>query len=206
MNTKYQNRPIIIAICGKSATGKDTFCTHLVNLFTLKNIPAHYIVSDTTRPQREGEKNKVDYNFLTDFEFCNNIKKQKYLEHTSFNGWHYGTNKDSIVPGSINVGIFNPDGMKSLIKCQKNFRIVCVYLKCGFLKRLIRSCQREHCFKIEYLRRAYADHRSFKNINDVLCCFPHRFIFNTERQSLPLITNRVSLWIKMREFYSYNKS
>ena len=127
MNIKYQNRPIIIAICGKSATGKDTFCTHLVNLFTLKNIPAHCIVSDTTRPQRKGEKNKVDYNFLTDFEFYNNIKKQKYLEHTSFNGWHYGTNKNSIVPGSINVGIFNPDGIKSLIKYQKDFRIVCIY-------------------------------------------------------------------------------
>ena len=37
------------------------------------------------------------------------------LEHTVFNNWCYGTSVESLKEDSVNVGVFNPAGVRSLL-------------------------------------------------------------------------------------------
>ena len=42
-----QKRPVIIAVCGKSATGKDTLANWLSSMLKINNIPVNIIISDS---------------------------------------------------------------------------------------------------------------------------------------------------------------
>ena len=191
-------KPVIIAICGKSATGKDTLASWLISMSKVNNIPVNMIVSDTTRPPRIFEEEGVDYNFLTETEFHNKINNDNYLEYSCFNGWFYGTDKTAILQDSINVGVFNLDGISSLAAYQDKFEIVCVYLRCGLIQRLIRSYEREHKFKIEYVRRAHADYCDFKNIKNILRRFPNQFIFDSQRIPIVSMVDHIIWRLKMK--------
>ena len=60
---------ILIPIIGKSASGKDTALKQLYKEFK-KDYDVSVIVSDTTRPPRDGERNGIDYNFITKKPVC----------------------------------------------------------------------------------------------------------------------------------------
>lgn len=79
-------KPIIIAICGKSATGKDATAKWLVNTLNDMSYPAHLMVSDTTRPARVNEKHGIDYRFINKNTFIQELKRNNYFEHTEFRG------------------------------------------------------------------------------------------------------------------------
>ena len=74
-------KPVIIAICGAAASGKDTLLNALAPA-----LGATKIISDTTRPPRVGEKQGVDYNFTDTAVFWWNVEHNYYLEWTSFRG------------------------------------------------------------------------------------------------------------------------
>ena len=60
----------VIALIGKAGSGKDSILSAAVY-----NHPSlHTIISCTTRPPRGGEKDGVNYYFLTEKEFKENIK------------------------------------------------------------------------------------------------------------------------------------
>ena len=174
-------KPVIIAICGKSASGKDTLAHWLLSMLKVIKIPANMIVSDTTRPPRIYEENGLDYNFLSETEFHNKINYDKYLEYSYFNGWFYGTDYDTIDINSVNIGIFNIDGISSIAAHQDKYEILCIYLKCDLYNRIKRSIRREGKIKKEYFRRAFADNKDFKHINHILKRFPNLFIFNSNK-------------------------
>jgi guanylate kinase len=48
-------------------------------------------VSATTRPPRPGEKDGVDYHFLTDDEFDKRLELGDFVEHARYSGRRYGT-------------------------------------------------------------------------------------------------------------------
>ena len=56
----------IVALIGKAGSGKDTLLQNLID----DNKGWNEIISCTTRPPREGEKNGVNYYFLSDEEFA----------------------------------------------------------------------------------------------------------------------------------------
>ena len=77
----------LIVISGPSGSGKGTICRAL-----FKEVPdLHYSVSATTRKPRLGEKDAVDYFFLTKLEFENMITGDKLLEWADVYGNYYGT-------------------------------------------------------------------------------------------------------------------
>ena len=86
MHKQLIERPVIIAICGKSASGKDTLAKWLVNYLSSLGLFVHNMVSCTTRPPRVNEEDGVDYYFLNDAEFKKLLKQKRFIEHTHFRG------------------------------------------------------------------------------------------------------------------------
>jgi guanylate kinase len=58
--------------------------------------PFHYIVTATTRPKRAGEKNGVDYHFLSQKEFQQMRDRNQFLECANVYDNYYGVPKDEI--------------------------------------------------------------------------------------------------------------
>ena len=144
----------VVAFVGKSGAGKD-YCAHKMCEENPDN--THFIVSSTTRPIRDYEKEGVDYHFLTEKEFA----AARFLETASFNGWHYGTRYEDLDPDNVNVGVFNPTGLKSLA-AQDDIILKIVYVKASDKTRLLRQLNREEEPNVkEIIRRFGTDEADF---------------------------------------------
>lgn len=141
----------------------------------------YYIVSSTTRPPRIGERNHEDYHFLSDEVFQEKIDENYMLEWTEFRKWKYGTDKKSIStqPGAINIGVFNIQGVQSLLQ-HSEFTVIPIYLKVNWFERLKRSIYREGCLTFEMLRRLYADFKDFKNVDEFLDSIPNSLQYEVD--------------------------
>lgn len=152
----------IIAIIGEAGTGKDFLVKELV-----KRYPElfHEIVSCTTRPKREKEYEGVNYYFLTQQQFLTNVINGRMLESTNFRGWYYGTLLDSLSQNKINLGVFNPAGVRSLIK-NDNVEVVVYRLTVSKKERLLRQLNREENPDVdEIIRRYGTDNTDFGDID-----------------------------------------
>ena len=87
----YRNNLAII-ISSPSGAGKTTIARKLLN--KIKN--SHLSISCTTRDPREGEKDSIDYYFLSKSDFISLDKKKKFLETAKVYGNFYGTLKSEI--------------------------------------------------------------------------------------------------------------
>lgn len=67
------------------------------------------VVTTTSRPQREGEKDGVDYHFISKEEFSEKIKNNEFLEYVEYGGNLYGTGKDEISRALRNNQIWRID-------------------------------------------------------------------------------------------------
>jgi len=86
------NRGRLFIISAPSGAGKTTLC-HAI----LKKFPnLYYSISHTTREPRTGEKNGVDYFFITDNEFKNKIEKGTWTEWAQVHDHFYGTSAQFI--------------------------------------------------------------------------------------------------------------
>lgn len=196
-------KPIVIAICGASASGKDTLQKAMCrsrtyvchDMFSGNKIPVHGMVSCTTRPRRRYERNGYDYNFLNKTQFKHLQEWDEFLETSEFRGWQYGVLKSEVMSG-VNIGVFNPEGLVSLLEYKDDYFIVPVYLNVGAGKRLVRSIRREGKFKWEYLRRMKTDHNDFKGIRDLLNQFDMSITCKNDRsteESLDYVERRLGI-------------
>ena len=78
---------MLIVVSGPAGSGKGTV---LKELFEISDEFA-LSVSATTRNPRPGEKDGVNYFFVTREEFEENIKNDKLIEYTEYCGNYYGT-------------------------------------------------------------------------------------------------------------------
>jgi guanylate kinase len=78
----------IIILCGPSGSGKTTLAQHVI-----QQIPSlAFSISATTRTMRPGEKNGVDYHFISPDEFRQKIAAGEFIEWEEvYNGTYYGT-------------------------------------------------------------------------------------------------------------------
>ncbi|MBQ6221116.1 MAG: guanylate kinase [Solobacterium sp.] len=84
---------LVVILSGASSVGKGAIRDRLLadpdmNLF--------YSISETTRPQKEGEVDGKDYYFVTHKAFAESVKNKELLEYTEFNGYYYGTPKAQV--------------------------------------------------------------------------------------------------------------
>lgn len=74
---KRHKTPLLIVISGPSGVGKDTVIQRMKEL----GLPFHFVVTATTRPQRDDEIDGVDYFFLNHDEFAEMIEQEEMLEY-----------------------------------------------------------------------------------------------------------------------------
>jgi guanylate kinase len=77
----------VFVITGPSGVGKGTLIRTL-----LERVPELELsVSATTRAPRPGERDGVDYHFLSDADFDGHVIAGDFVEHASYAGRRYGT-------------------------------------------------------------------------------------------------------------------
>lgn len=154
---------MIIAIIGKSNSGKTTFAEYLKNKTGIKNV-----VTCTTRPMRKNEIDGVHYNFLKTEEALQQIWDGKFLEYVEFkvcNGetWLYGTRFEDISMEGNQLIVVNPSGLKTLKKFFKD-KVLAVYIKPTFMTRILRILKRDKGNYKEAFRRLLTDFKDFKDV------------------------------------------
>ena len=157
----------IFCLMGKSASGKDTVFSRLIDD---KNLSLERMVPYTTRPMRSGEKDGVEYHF-TDIDGLKSLRDDgKVIEercyHTIHGDWHYFTvddenvsmDKDYLLIGTLEV-------YEKLVAFYGGERVVPLYIEIDDGERLQRALQRERSQDnpkyAEMCRRYLADCEDF---------------------------------------------
>ncbi|MCF0113345.1 MAG: guanylate kinase [Bacilli bacterium] len=111
----------MILLVGASASGKTEIAKCLREEFHIVKAITH-----TTRAMRVGEKNGVDYHFVSQEEFASLEKEGAFVETASYNGNHYGSSKAEVADDK--VLIVEPKGLKAYLALGDP-RIVSFYLQ-----------------------------------------------------------------------------
>ena len=83
---------LLIVLSGPSGVGKDA----LLRKMKEQKYPFHYVVTVTSRPRREGERDGVDYRFISQREFQQMIDNGDLLEWANVYGNYYGVPRKEI--------------------------------------------------------------------------------------------------------------
>ena len=163
MNDKYY----ILAVMGQAGAGKDSFVNAIIDGEFLPW--AKPIISCTTRPIRENEQDGVNYHYLTNEEFAEQVVNGELLEATVFNEWCYGTSIKNLDKDALNIGVFNPEGVE-ILRSNSQINLTVVYITATDKVRLMRQLMREaHPNCDEIVRRYSADKKDFvaSRINEI---------------------------------------
>lgn len=198
MHSELIEKPIIIAICGKSAAGKDSLARFLTGYFKSFGFFTNNMISVTTRPKRKNEQDGYDYFFISNSKFYMMRENKELIESSHFRGWNYGVPFTSVKPGYINIGVFNPEGLHSLQKYKYNYTIVPVYIQEKFWTRMMRSRIREGKWRLEFFRRAWTDHFDFEKLEKKVNLSNGRWIHLNEVEGVwrqaNIIKDEMILW------------
>lgn len=99
----------MIILCGASASGKTEVAKLLMSKYGIKKV-----VTNTTRPIREGEVNDIDYHFTSKERFLELKEQDYFVETTEYNGNYYGCAKNEI--GDNKCVILEPEGVGNFLK------------------------------------------------------------------------------------------
>lgn len=89
VGSKPQGDGLAIIFSAPSGAGKTTLVRHLMSK---PDLALGFSVSATTRPPRKGEKDGVDYHFLSADDFAEKVKNGEFVEYEEvYEGLSYGT-------------------------------------------------------------------------------------------------------------------
>ncbi len=91
-SSSLPTKPLLIVLSGSSGAGKDALLTKMKE----SGYPLEYITTVTTRAQRAGEKDNVDYHFISTKKFQEMIKNNELLEWANVYGNWYGVPKQAV--------------------------------------------------------------------------------------------------------------
>ena len=161
----------IYYMMGKSSSGKDTIYKEIK-----RDIPElRTITLYTTRPMREGEKNGVEYYFVSDDVLEKYENEEKIIElrtyQTVYGDWKYATIDD----GQINLDendYLMIGTLESYMKTKAYYgteNLIPLYIEVEDGERLMRAItrerQQEHPGYEEVCRRFLADQKDFSEEN-----------------------------------------
>ena len=87
--------PLLIVLSGPSGVGKDA----ALNALKLLDRPWYFVVTATTRPQRPGEQDGIDYIFLETAAFLEMMEQDELLECAQVYGNWYGVPRSQVSQG-----------------------------------------------------------------------------------------------------------
>lgn len=156
----------IFAIVGKASTGKDTL-TKILS----ESLEIPIALSFTTRPMRVGEKQGVEYNFISNDYFWDLYQFGLLAEYTSYevaNGetWHYGLIREELEKDKYILVIVNPDGLRQLKKIYGS-KVYSILIDAPADVRIKRYLDRDEVTESkveECCRRFLADNKDFKDL------------------------------------------
>lgn len=104
---------LLVVLSGPSGVGKSTVAARL-----LEDPLYARAVTATTRAPRPGERDGVDYHFLTPEEFEARLRRGEFLEHARVHGRLYGTPRaavaDVLASGRVCVLVIDVQGAATL--------------------------------------------------------------------------------------------
>ena len=117
----------ILVLSGPSGAGKSTIINHASS-----EIGEYYFsISTTTRQPREGEKDGVDYYFVTREEFEEGIKAGDFLEYATVHGNYYGTSlkpvKQALLEGKLVIFDIDVQGHR-LVRAKMGDYVTSVFI------------------------------------------------------------------------------
>lgn len=83
---------LIFVVSAPSGAGKTSLCKRVVDLFS----DLRHSISYTTRPPRAGERDGVDYHFVSEERFLKMVERDEFVEWALVHGNRYGTAEDSL--------------------------------------------------------------------------------------------------------------
>lgn len=141
MNGVYK---MIVIFVGASASGKTVISRNLVENYNYKEITSY-----TTRDKRPGEKNGIDYHFVSNKDFANMIFAEEFAEWERYPGdrW-YGTAvkdvKEAAKSENIYAMVLTPSGMRRIKSIVGEENVYTILVKCELgerVKRYIDRCK-----------------------------------------------------------------
>ena len=130
-----QNVGAILILSGPSGCGKSTLLKYIY-----QNISNYYFsISTTTRSPREGEKDGVDYFFVSKEEFEKDIEAGNFLEYAKVHDNYYGTSlkpiKDALSKGKLVIFDIDVQG-HDIVREKLNDIVTSVFITTASLKVL----------------------------------------------------------------------
>lgn len=86
------DRGKLFVLSGPSGAGKGTLRKKVFE--SVQGI--RFSISCTTRPPRQGEREGIDYRFISEEAFLSLLKEDKFLEHAKVHGHYYGTLREDV--------------------------------------------------------------------------------------------------------------
>lgn len=164
----------MLILMGRTCSGKDKIVNELISKHNFKKLTTY-----TSRPKRMGEKDDVDYHFITEEDFKQKIQTGFFAEwktyNTEYGVWYYGTALEDLkAANDKSVIILTPDGYRDVIgKLSK--RPISIYIYANNLtieKRLLeRGDDKE-----EANRRLHHDNIDFRGLENEV----NRIVYNND--------------------------
>jgi len=157
---------MLYCIIGKSASGKDTIFTGLMGK---EELGLRRLITCTTRPKRPGEKEGIEYSFVSEASFREMDAAGRIIEKRAYDTrlgmWYYFTTDETDVLSGRYLVIATVDSCASYISRWGKENVLPIYLEASdhtiLLRYINREAQREEPRYDEVCRRFLADREDF---------------------------------------------
>ncbi len=142
----------VFVVSGPSGVGKDTIKNHLRE----SGFPLGFCVTATTRIARPGERDGIDYFFLTEDEFRAKLDRGEFIEHAINHGKHwYGIPIEGLRAGmrSGNDVLVTPDVKGAATLRALIPQAISIFLAPANLEELKRRIEDPHSGRLEDLEQ-----------------------------------------------------